>query len=68
MARHDRLVDLVAKDLEKVICGHDSKIYKHSTVRINWFYHNISDSDYFKNIPNTHDIVIVIEVMKSVCL
>lgn len=68
MARHDRLVDLVAKDLQKVICGHDSKIYKHSTVRFNWFYHNSSDSDYFKNIPNTPDIVIVNEVMKSVCI
>lgn len=68
VARHDRLVDLVAKDLQKVICGHDSKIYKHSTVRFNWFYHNSSDSDYFKNIPNTPDIVIVNKVMKSVCI
>ena len=67
-ATHDRLVDLDAKYLQKVICGHDSKIYKHSTVQFNWFHHNTSDSDYFKDIPNTPDIVIVNEVMKPVCV
>ena len=66
MARHDRLVDLVAKDLRKINYGHDNRIYKHSTVKFNWFHNNTSDSDYFRNIPNTPDIVIVNKAMKSV--
>ena len=45
VARHDRLVDLVAKDLQKMNYGHDSKIYKHITVKFNRFHHNTSDSD-----------------------
>jgi len=68
VARHDRLVGLVAKDLNKVICGHGIKIHKHSIVQVNWFHQNTSDSESFKNLPNTPDIVIVNEVMKSVCM
>jgi len=36
--------------------------------KLSWFHQNTSDSESFKNIPNTPDIVIVNEVMKSVCM
>ncbi len=60
MSRHDRLVDLIEKDLKTI--HKDRKIYQHTTVELNWFYHNTSDRDYFKTIPNTPDIVIVNEL------
>ncbi len=64
MSRHDRLVDLIVKDLK--IIHKDSKIYQHTTVKLNWFNHNTSDRDYFKNIPNTPDIVIVNDTLNTV--
>ena len=63
MARHDRLVDLVAKDLGKINQGHDCKTFKHSAVKTNWFHQNIPDNYYFKNITNTPDIVIVMKTV-----
>ncbi len=64
VSRHDRLVDLIVKDLK--IIHKDSKIYQHTTVKLNWFNHSTSDRDYFKNIPNTPDIVIVNETLNTV--
>lgn len=66
VARHDRLVELVAKDLQKIYQGHECKFFLHSTVKMNWFNHNMHDDDHFKNIPNTPDIVIVNESVNSV--
>lgn len=57
MARHDCLVDLVLKDLRKINCGQDIKVYNHSTVKMNWFQHSRSDN----NIQSTSDLIIVNE-------
>lgn len=60
MARHDRLVSLVAKDLKNINLGYDCNFFLHNTVKMDWFNHNHDvDNDYFKNIPNTPDIVMV---------
>ncbi len=41
---------------------------RHSTVKTNWFQHEISDSDHFINIPNTPDIVMLNSVENSACI
>ncbi len=64
MSRHDHLVDLIVKDLKTI--HKDSQIYQHTTVELNWLYHNTYDRDYFKNIPNTPDIVIVNKALNTV--
>lgn len=51
MARHDRLVDLVLKDLRKINCGQDIKVYNHSTVKMNWFQHSTVDLTITFKIP-----------------
>ncbi len=48
-SRHDRLVDLIVKDLKTI--HKYSHIYQHTTVELNWFNHNTSDRDYFKTFP-----------------
>ncbi len=38
VSRHDRLVDLIAKDLKTI--HKDSQIYQHTTVELSWLCHN----------------------------
>ncbi len=64
MSRHDRLVDLIVKDLKTI--HKDSQIYQHTTVELNWLCHNTYNRDYFKNIPNSPDTVIVNTALKTV--
>ncbi len=44
----------------------DRQIYQHTTVELNWLYHNTSDTDYLKKIPNTPEIVIVNKALNTV--
>ena len=64
VARHDRLVDLVAKELGKINQELDCKTFKHTAVKMNWFQHNVHDNDNLKNLANTPDIVIVNDTEK----
>ena len=64
IARHDRLVDLISQHLEV----QDSVMYMHSTVKLNWFNHNCTDTNILSNIPNTPDIVLIQETIKSVTI
>ncbi len=64
VSRHDRLVDLIVKDLKTI--HKDSQIYQHTTVELNWLCHNTYNRDYFKNIPNSPDTVIVNTALKTV--
>ena len=59
MARHDRLVSLVAKDLKNINQGYDCTIFLHNPVKMDWFNHNNADNNFLKTIPNTPDIVMV---------
>ena len=43
-------------------------MYTHSTVKLNWFDHNCTDSNILSNIPNTPDIVLINETSKSVTI
>ncbi len=58
MSRHDRLVDTLYIKTVRFT----STLLFYST----GFNHNTSDRDYFKNIPNTPDIVIVIKALDTV--
>jgi hypothetical protein len=67
IARHDRLVDLVSQELRQVQ-DRTTHMYKHSTVKLNWFDHNCTDNNILCNIPNTPDIVFINQARKSVTI
>ena len=67
VARHDRLVDLISSDIRGVQ-DITSKMYLHSTVKLDWFEHNSTDDNMFCNIPNTPDIIFINEISKSVVI
>ena len=43
-------------------------MYKHSTVKLNWFDHNCTDYNILCNIPNTPDIVFINHTRRSVSI
>ena len=60
IARHDRLVDLIAAQIP---CVADEKLYKHTTVQSDWFN---SPANTFVGIPNTPDIVVISQHSRTV--
>ena len=67
IARHDRLVELVSKEIREVQ-DIPSTMYKHSTVQLDWFNHNPTHDNILHEIPNTPDIVFINEIHKSVII
>merc|ERR1712055_1042771 len=64
IARHDRLVDMVSDKIREVQ-ERTTKMYKHSTVKLDWFDHNDTHVNSLQDIPNTPDIVFINENRKT---
>ena len=66
ICRHDRLVDLISKDISSTFRSSTS-LFKHSMVKPSMFSLCNDDSDVFSNIPaNTPDVVVVNENLREV--
>ncbi|XP_041924940.1 RELT-like protein 1 isoform X2 [Alosa sapidissima] len=62
IARHNRLVDLIAAQIP---CVADEKLYKNTTVQSDWFN---SPANTLVGIPNTPDIVVISQHSRTVKL
>ena len=67
IARHDRIVDLIAKDLSSYVPS-SVKMYKNSCVSTNMFRHNNGNDAFSDVTANTPDIVVVDEDSKEVTI
>ena len=66
IARHDRIVDLIVKDVSKHLSP-SVKIYKHSSVKASMFQHGSSNSDAFSHLSaTTPDVIVVNEELSEV--
>ena len=67
IARHDRIVDLLAKDIRSYVSS-SANMYTHSRVSIAMFTHN-NENDAFSDVTaNTPDIVVVDEDSREVTI
>ena len=67
IARHDRIVDLLAKDIRSYVPS-SAKMYKHTSVTTAMFMHN-NENDAFSNVTaNTPDVVVVDEDSREVTI
>ena len=68
IARHDRIVDLIAKELHRNM-EQLTKLHTHKTVQTDWF--SLSNSTLervIKSSPNTPDVVMINETTRTVII